>query len=465
MTKKPNVLIILTDQLRASALPPYETQVDLPNLAKLQKNSVEMTNALSTCPLCTPARGMMMTGRHPQSNGMIINFSSIRSDEIGIADAFSHAGYRTGYVGKWHLHRGAFPSEAVDFIPEGRVRLGWDYWRAYNCHVDFWEGHVNGEDWHTKQWEGYETEGLLDYAQEFLDQDDDSPWLMCVAPHQPHWNWKDTCAPEEAYAQVPMDIEVPNSVPDYARKEANKQYREYMAMIVAIDRMIERVLKMVGEDTLVLFTSDHGTMMGGQSYPGEDNCWGKVRPHEESISIPAYFHWPQHLQPGSCDELFTHVDLFPTLCGFAGIPVPRSVEGVDMSAQIQGSKKESARDAALIMGFHNYCVSPNFIEADGNEWRGVRTRTHTLVRWSDGGFQMYDNIKDPGQLKNIYGTGDPIEAELNEQLDTLLAQRGDDLHPHSHYRDWVDQERRVVKNAWGPMSHPDTMPDWSLLSE
>jgi arylsulfatase A-like enzyme len=461
---RPNILIILTDQLRAASAPPCERQVELPTLASLVGDSVELRHGLATCPLCTPARGMLMTGRHPQTTGMIVNFTSTRAAEIGLADAFAHAGWRTGYIGKWHLNRGAFPSEQRDWIPEGRARLGWQYWRAYNCHADFWNGHVNGHDWETLRWKGYETDGLLDFAREFVAQDDGRPWLMTVAPHQPHWNWAPSCAPEDCYAALPADLDVPANVPEHYRSEARTQYRHYLAMIVALDRMVGELLRLVGPDTLVVFTSDHGTMMGAQAYPGESgNCWGKSRPHEESIRVPWWFRWNGHLRPGTSDTLFTQVDLFPTLCGLAGVPIPRTVEGLDLSRALRGEAGARTRDDALIMSFHNYTYSPNLIRADGHEWRGVRTRRHTYVRWSDGTRHLYDNRQDPGQVRNLAGGDSADEAALSARLDALLAERGDALHPYGHYRTWIDHERRIIRNAWGDLPHPDTPPDWSLL--
>ncbi|MBI5725550.1 MAG: sulfatase-like hydrolase/transferase [Planctomycetes bacterium] len=464
-SKPPSILIILTDQLRICSTPPYERQVDLPALASLHANSVEMVNGLATCPLCTPARAMLMTGRYPQTTGMIVNFTSIRSDEIGLADAFAHAGWRTGYVGKWHLHRGAFPSESRDWIPEGRVRLGWQYWRAYNCHADYWNGHVNGYDWDTLQWKGYETEGLLDYVREFLAADDGKPWLLTVAPHQPHWNWQPKCAPEDCYAALPADLDVPANVPDHYRDEARREYRHYMAMVVAIDRMVAELLRMVGPDTIVVFTSDHGTNMGAQAFPGESgNCWGKCRPHEENIRVPTWFRWPGGLAPRTCDELFTQVDLFPTLCGLAGIDVPRSVEGLNLSAALQGSTPPRSRDAALIMNFNNYTYSPNLIRHDGKEWRGVRTKDFMYARWREGERMLYDLRRDPGQVDNLAGCSAQEEV-LSRRLDELLAERADAFLPYSQYREWLDCERRVIRNGWGPLSHPDSPPDWSLLTD
>src|SRR5262245_27674655 len=136
MTSRPNVLLILVDQLRASSLPTYgEGQIETPHLDRLAGDGVVFDSAVSTCAVCTPYRAMLVTGRHPQTTGMLLNFLRIRHDEIGIADAFGHAGYRTGWVGKWHMHTGSFPQvQGADFVPEGRDRLGFQHWRGYNFH-------------------------------------------------------------------------------------------------------------------------------------------------------------------------------------------------------------------------------------------------------------------------------------------------------------------------------------------
>ena len=393
--------------------------------------------------------------------------SSIRSSEIGLGDVFARSGYRTGYVGKWHLHRGAFPSESRDFIPEGRARLGFEYWRAYNCHIDFWDGHLNGRDWETERWTGYETDGLLPYAEEFMEAADRRPWFLVVAPHQPHWNWQDTCAPQEYYDRVPSELELPPNVPRHFHDYARADLRHYLAMTLAVDAMLGKLRRMAGRDTLVVFTSDHGTMMGAHAAPGErGNSWGKSRPQEECVRVPFLATWEGRIPPASVrEELLTPVDILPSLCGLAGVPVPRSVEGVDLSAAFLGRDPPRVRDAAFLMSLHNYVYSPNLIREDGHEWRGVRTHRHTFVQWRDGTRQLFDLQEDPWQLHNLADRPETrdLQTQLSQRLGRLMEERGDSLHPYSHYRDWLDPERRIVANAFGQLPHPDSTPDWSLL--
>jgi len=115
MKKKPNIVFLFADQLRAGSLPLFgEHQIGTPNIDRLAAEGVTCTNAISPCPLCTPYRGALLTGRHPQTTGHVINFVTTRHDEIGIGDAFKRAGYRTGWVGKWHLHCGSWPAADME---------------------------------------------------------------------------------------------------------------------------------------------------------------------------------------------------------------------------------------------------------------------------------------------------------------------------------------------------------------
>jgi len=178
---KPNIVFVLADQLRAASLPLYgETQIETPHIDRLASEGATFTNCVSTCPVCTPYRSMLLTGRHPQTTGHLINSTRTRHTEISIADAFASQGYRTGWVGKWHLHTGAWPAQDVpDWVPEGRDRLGFQFWRGYNMHMVYFNGYVNGDDWSFKTWEGYETQALNRYGFEFMESAT-SPW-RCTA--------------------------------------------------------------------------------------------------------------------------------------------------------------------------------------------------------------------------------------------------------------------------------------------
>ncbi|MCE5279646.1 MAG: sulfatase [Planctomycetaceae bacterium] len=487
MPQQPNILFVLADQLRAASLPLYgQPQIRTPHLDRLAGQGATFTGAISTYPVCTPYRSMLVTGRHPQTTGHLLNHVRTRHDEISIADAFARAGYRTGWVGKWHLHNdGFFSGHGPDYVPEGRDRLGFDYWRAYNCHMEYFDGFVHLKDWHVEPWKGYETDGLAGYAEVFFDEERPQagkpvpPFCLFVSPHQPHWTYG-KFAPDEYYARLPQTLELPPNVPPAAHEALIPQYRHYLAMTLALDDMMGRLMddldrSGLADNTIVVFTSDHGTMMGAHADepwfnklpPPERNpaqaAWEKMLPWEESIHVPLIARWPGHIAPGSrCDALMAPVDFFPTLCGLCGVHVPRTVEGIDLSQAWLGQIGAPQQEALLTM---NYIAGwPGYLTT-GNEWRGVRTQRHSYARWLDGRAVLYDLQADPLQVHNL--ADDPaaagLRSNLESQLQRLLAQRHDTFAPCTDYANWFDAQRRIVRNAFGPLGNPDNEPNLTLL--
>ena len=465
MNKKPNIVFILADQLRASSLPMYgETQIDTPNLDSLADNGVKFTNAISSCPVCTPYRSMLLTGCHPQTTGHIINFMRTRHDEISIGDAFSNAGYKTGWVGKWHLHTGSFPEiEGKDYVPEGRDRLGFEYWRGYNFHSQYFDGWVNTDNWQCEQWDGYETDALNRYAFEFIDSTNDNPFCLFVSPHQPHATTFGKYAPKKYYENIPEDLKLPLNVSKEVKDSSIKTYRDYLAMTLALDDMVGQMMdyldkKGLMDDTILIFTSDHGTQMGAHGW----SPWQKRDPYEESLRVPLIVSWPGRLDGGkTSDALMASVDFFPTLCSLSGVSIPRTVEGKDLSSVWLGKENAFEQDSILTMNFtasHDYLVG-------GEEWRGVRTRTHSYTRWLNGTIELYDLQKDPLQKNNLAGDSksSKLEKDMKIMLDEKMEERNDRLVPCESYSNWFDSQRRVIRNVYGPLGSPEDFPDWSLL--
>ena len=463
-TDRPNILFLLVDQLRASSLPLYgEDQIETPNIDRLAREGVTFENCIASNPVCTPYRSMLLTGRHPQTTGHIINFVRTRHDEIGLGDVFARNGYRTGWIGKWHLHTGAFPeTNGKDFVPEGRDRLGFDYWRGYNFHMTYFDGWINVDDWHCERWEGYETGVLNRFAFEFLEQVGDDPFCLFISPHQPHFT-PGQFAPDEYYSRLPETLRLPANVPEDIRAQTTAMYRHYLAMTLSLDDMLGELLDYLdrtgrNENTLVVFTSDHGTQVGAHGI----NPWQKKLPYEESLRVPLIMRLPGVLDGGRRNDVLTApVDFLPSFCSLCGIDIPRTVEGYDISEAWRGISDAFEQDAVLTM--NHSAVYDFFVE--GLEWRGVRTKRYNLTRRLDGTTTLHDIVEDPLQLRDRSEDPDSerIRTELEQRLDELMTQRGDELVPCSVYRDWFDNQRRVIRNAFGPMGDPEDKPDWSLL--
>ena len=131
--QKPNVIFILTDQWRASAFGyTGDPNVKTPHLDSFAKEAVSFANAVSVCPVCTPYRASLLTGRYPTSTGMFLNDLYLPSEELCMAEIFKSAGYNTAYLGKWHLDG---HGRLNNVIPERRQ--GFDFWKALECSHEY----------------------------------------------------------------------------------------------------------------------------------------------------------------------------------------------------------------------------------------------------------------------------------------------------------------------------------------
>ena len=180
--------------------------ITTPNIDRLASEGVVFTNSVSTCPLCTPYRGMLQTGRYPTHSGIIINFveASPAQNPHCLADVFGAAGYATGYIGKWHLAAGVqqgTPASAVatrladepanpeyDFVAPGPRRLGYQHWQAYNFHYNYHDYWYYEDEPEKRYSDRYETDTETDQAMAFMEQCRQSgrPFLVTVASHPPH---------------------------------------------------------------------------------------------------------------------------------------------------------------------------------------------------------------------------------------------------------------------------------------
>ena len=159
--------------------------------------------------------------------------------------------------------------------------------------------------------------------------------------------------PQKYYDRLPTELHLPENVPNKQREQSLKAYRNYLAMILAVDDMLGDLmvyLEKTGcvENTLLVFGSDHGTQGGAQGI----NFWAKKKPYEESIKVPLIMRLPGAFEDNrTCDTLTSPVDIFPSLCGLCSIQPPRTVEGYDLSASWRDETDAFEQDAVLTMNF------------------------------------------------------------------------------------------------------------------
>ena len=478
--KRPNVLFVFYDQLRADVLGAYGggKNITTPHMDRLAQEGVLYTNALSTTPVCTPYRGMLMTGRYPTHTGIMLNFLETNPNLRGIADVFGDAGYRTAFIGKWHLAAGHFKKAWVgepegawehaepymeenphyDFVPPGRARLGFVDWAAYNFHVDFLAAPYYRDEPERLVMEEYESDGITSMGIEYMEEARRAgePFFLMLAPHPPHPPFDRL--PEGYLEQVPEMLHWSDNVPSEARVGINdSDARGYYAMCKNADDNVGRLIDYLESsglenDTLVVFTSDHGEMMGSHDRRN------KMVPYAEAVRVPLILRWPGTLEANQrTDTLYTPMDHLPTLSSLVGLDPPEDLDGVDLSPELLGDERPE-RDAVLMS---NYSANWDYFRTGSSggdswpEWRGVKTKRYTYVRWLSGDIELYDDESDRYQLKNLADdpTHAPTVRELESRLKELLAEAHDEFLPGNHYVDWVDGERNVIRTGLGPV-HP-----------
>ena len=452
LQERPNVVYVFADQWRAQdAGYAGNRQVRTPHLDRLAAQSVNFTHAVAGIPVCCPARATLLTGQHALTHGVFVNDVHLAEDAVSMGKLFKAAGYDTAYVGKWHVDgRGR-----SNYIPP-ESRQGFDYWKALECtHSYNSSKYFAADSDQPSKWQGYDAIEQTKDVQAFIRNrkragEDAAPFLLVLSwgpPHAPY----DT-APE-AYRQLydADAIELRPNVPPQLAEAAREWIAGYYAHCTALDDCLDALLQTLqeeglAEDTLFVFTSDHGDMLGSQ---GEVK---KQRPWEESIRVPFLLRWPRRFGWEGCkvDALLDTPDILPTLLSLCGIPIPGTVEGQDFAATIERGPDPSG-GAALI-----YCPHPfgQFLRQDGGrEYRGLRTRRHTYVRDMHGPWLLYDNERDPFQLKNLVNRPEELslQAALDAQLQRKLKERGDEFLPGKAYIE-----------KWGyPLDETGTVPyEW-----
>ena len=428
---KPNVVFLLTDQWRLQALGySGNAQVQTPHIDRLARESVNFRHAISGWSVCCPWRASLLTGQYPLTHGVFVNDVPIGSNPVGLGDAFKQQGYKTAYIGKWHVDgRGRSA-----YIPPER-RLGFDYFKALECTHDYNQSRYYAHSDPTpRQWEDYDVFAQTRDAQSYIrSQSGDQPFLLALSWGPPHNPYQTAPA---AYRDLydPQNIELRPNVPAERADEARAWLAGYYAHCTAIDKSVGDIIDTLEtcnlvEDTILVFTSDHGDMLGSQGMER------KQKPYEESIRVPFLLRHPAH-QAAVCDAFLNAHDIMPTLLGICGLPIPPTVEGRDVSDALPDGGDDGG--AALLACFHPFGEWPR--EQGGVEYRGIRTARYTYCRRLEGPWLLFDNESDPCQMDNRVNQPAlaAVQAELEQLLQRKLDEMGDAfLDGESYIRQWA----------------------------
>ncbi len=449
-SKKPNLLFVFTDQQSFDMLKCYGNEsIITPNIDIFSKEGVRFNQCISSSPVCSPMRAMLFSGMHPFYNGCFANdVPMIHDNGKYFAHVLNDANYRTGYIGKWHLLGGNRDQP----VPKGPYRYGFDdVFLSNNIHVNFNPGHCfywndKGEKEYFDEWEVY---GQTRQALQFLDEcNKEDPFALFVSWHPPHdigfqkgtmyWNYNTEKELMKMYD--PDKIKLRPNVEDCPG--IRKSYHGYMALCSGIDIAFGRLMnklkeKGLDDNTIVVFTSDHGDLLSshGRSCP-------KTYPEDESICVPLIIRSPGQLKANRTSDLLVgSMDLMPTILNLMNLPIPKTCQGRDLSKHIVSGNDDAVESVPLMFNAANYA------------WRGVYTRDYTYSNGTSMAYApdkkkhfkivennanvLYDRKSDPWQINNIYGSKE--HKSLQDKMHSLS------LNWLDHFGERPEDARKIME--------------------
>lgn len=444
--KKPNIVYILTDQWRGSALGyAGDPNIKTPNLDNFSKQSVNFTNAVSVTPVCTPHRAALLTGKFPTSTGMIVNDVYLPSEELTMAEIFKAEGYNTAYWGKWHLDGHGRST----FIPKER-RQGFDYWKALECSHNYNKmPYYDNDNPQLKHWEQYSPFAIVEDANTYLKEHakDEKPFLAMVSiatPHFPHdsapQKYKDLYQPESLKLNPNV---TKSSIENRIRKELQGYYAHATATDEAIGQLLQQIEDLgLSDNTIIVFSADHGEMMGAHGV----RPFAKQMAWDESLRVPFLIKYPgiKENKGAVVNAPINTPDILPSLLGLSNIKIHDEIEGEDLS-QLMLNPNPNTDRAALVMN-----VAPFAGNYNDTPFRAIRTKRYTYAVSIDGPNMFYDNVADPYQQNNLLDKPEfkTIQTELDNTLKEKLTKIGDKIRPREYYLNKYnysfDEKRKAI---------------------
>ena len=460
--RKMNILYVFADQWRAVSTGFECNDLITPSIDAFAASSIVFEDAVSTCPLCSPYRACLFTGKYPVDTGVYGNCMTgypiaLSHNETTLFELLSAEGYNLGYIGKWHLDE---PELNHDSDPVSGAS-GWDaytpaagrhgirYWHAYNAdnnhlHPHYWEDSAKRIDidcWSPE----HETDKAIQFLEE---QDKDKPFALFISwnpPHPPYESAPDALVSMYSSKNIDFRTNVIGDVFDNhtgepgikGKKKLLKTTVDYYAAISGLDQQFSRLLNTLNDigledNTIVILTSDHGDMLGSHGLIGK-HVW-----YEESVRVPFIIRIPG-VSHAAINGPFSTVDILPTLLSLLHINCGK-MDGRDVSDYIL--KGESFLGEAFLSCYVSRDVFIENLKEHGiapldSGWRAIRTNDKKLVisrgYTADEAPQifLYDLEKDPYELSPMI-LSSPFDAgNLGEKLIRHLKEK------NPGFADWI----------------------------
>ncbi len=452
--ERSNLVVVLVDDLRfddlACAGHPF---VKTPNIDRIAHEGARFRNAFATTPLCSPSRASILTGLHTHHHGILDNTN--RSEQSHRLKTFPQSlqkhGYRTAFVGKWHMGNDDSP------------RPGFDHWVCLQGQGTSFDPLLNINRQREK-FTGHTTDVLNQKALEFLRKTNEGPFCLYLAHKALHpeliqrddGSISDPDAgrflPAERHKTLYADESIPRRLnvldsledkPALSRKiegleplgaktgTSDETVRDRLRMLAGVDEGIgqifdelERTHKL--DETVIVFTSDHGYWYGEHGLSVERRL-----AYEEAIRIPLLIRYPKLITPGLLiDEFVLSIDLAPTLLELAGTKSSSQIDGQSLVPLLKGEVPSDWRTSFLIE-YNTETVFPRMVNMG---YRAIRTKQWKYIQYQDldGMDELYDLKSDPYEMDNVIEarssamTLEGLKAELNHLL-TFKAPHQDQL--------------------------------------
>jgi len=435
MRARPNIVFFLTDDHGAWALPSYgNSEIVAPAFDRLATEGTQFDNVYSPCPVCSPARACVLTGRTPSQVGIHdwienhfpeFNDPDWLDDEITLPQLLNDEGYHCGLSGKWHMGLTERTPRGFDWcfgIPGGQ-----------GIHNSEFTYHLNDVP---TTLTGNKTQFVTDYALEFLDAaSQDRPFYLQIGYITTHSPWSNQEPEMEALYENATFRDIPPYVPHpwhknegfpqgqaFTEEQCVRAYRAYYAAVSEIDRNLARVLSKLdelglAENTVVVYTSDHGLTLGHHGFWGKGNSTRPLNMYETSLRVPLIWRGPGVPLGAHVADNVDHYDTFQSICDLAGVDLSR-----------YASRNYPGR------AYNSVLAGQPLVDWDQTEYgeygdlRMIRTPEFKLVRrYPDGPDDLFDLANDPGETLNL--ADDPryteTRSKLLVQLESWYAQHDD----------------------------------------
>lgn len=407
--EKPNILFILTDDqgwwdlgMRGN------DDIDTPVIDQLASDGVDFTRFYAA-PVCSPTRAGLMTGRYCFRTGLYntrFGGDTLGLDEITVAQLLKQAGYRTGCFGKWHLGK---------YSPYQPHNRGFDEFLGhYSGHIDEYDYPDqlvhNGRPVEARR---YVTDLFTDAAIEFIETSDDEPWFCYLPYNAPHSPWVvGTSHDRQARGDLLID--------KYLKRGLKLREARIYSMIDIIDQNVGRLLETLDQrkltdNTVVLFMTDNG---GVSRHYKAGLKSGKGSIYEGGVRVPLFVRWPGHFPAGSKIEAqCSHIDLLPTFCELAGVPVPadRKIDGKSLLPFLQ-SGKGGRHHEYVYHAWDRYFPNPhNRWSISDQRWK-LACQVGKGVQGTKKHWRLYDLQNDLSESTNLIKQHPEVTNRLRKEF-------------------------------------------------